>query len=127
MLRNQQTVICVAPSVEQLTKRRLCFFVSFYPKLLEWQPYPIDALSLVPGGVAQQDGRLIPGDRLMYVNDVNLAHASLDEAVQALKGAARGVVRIGVSKPLPVPDTSSSNNTSDDTTPTSTVSQVYLT
>ena len=36
-------------------------------------------------GVAQQDGRLIPGDRLMYVNDVKLAHASLDEAVQALK------------------------------------------
>ena len=26
--------------------------------------------SLVPGGVAQQDGRLIPGDRLMYVNEV---------------------------------------------------------
>ena len=37
--------------------------------------------SLVPGGVAQQDGRLIPGDRLMFVNEVNLAHASLDEAV----------------------------------------------
>lgn len=25
--------------------------------------------SLVPGGVAQQDGRLIPGDRLLTVND----------------------------------------------------------
>jgi multiple PDZ domain protein len=25
--------------------------------------------SLVPGGVAQQDGRLIPGDRLLFVND----------------------------------------------------------
>ena len=27
--------------------------------------------SLVPGGVAQQDGRLIPGDRLMFVNEVD--------------------------------------------------------
>ena len=65
----------------------------------------------MPGGVAQQDGRLIPGDRLMYVNEVNLAHASLDEAVQALKGANRGIVKIGVSKPLPVPDSGSSNTT----------------
>ena len=58
----------------------------------------------MPGGVAQQDGRLIPGDRLMFVNDIDLSHACLDEAVQALKGAARGIVRVGVSKPLPVPD-----------------------
>ena len=65
----------------------------------------------MPGGVAQQDGRLIPGDRLMYVNEVNLSHASLDEAVQALKGANRGIVKIGVSKPLPVPDSASSNTT----------------
>ena len=74
---------------------------------------------MVPGGVAQQDGRLIPGDRLMYVNEVNLAHASLDEAVQALKGANRGIVKIGVSKPLPVPDSGSSNTTlSQEDTPT---------
>ena len=47
----------------------------------------------------------------MYVNEVNLSHASLDEAVQALKGANRGIVKIGVSKPLPVPDSGSSNTT----------------
>lgn len=58
--------------------------------------------SLVPGGVAQLDGRLIPGDRLLFVNDIDLENASLDEAVQALKGAPRGVVRIGVAKPHPV-------------------------
>ena len=75
------------------------------------RPYSTFDRSLVPGGVAQQDGRLIPGDRLMYVNEVNLAHASLDEAVQALKGANRGIVKIGVSKPLPVPDSGSSNTT----------------
>ncbi|XP_020825392.1 multiple PDZ domain protein isoform X5 [Phascolarctos cinereus] len=49
-----------------------------------------------------QDGRLLPGDRLMFVNDVNLENGSLEEAVQALKGAPSGTVRIGVTKPLPL-------------------------
>ncbi|NXN19773.1 MPDZ protein, partial [Indicator maculatus] len=58
--------------------------------------------SLVPGGVAEQDGRLLPGDRLMFVNDTNLENGSLEEAVQALKGAPIGTVKIGVAKPLPL-------------------------
>nr|XP_056722631.1 multiple PDZ domain protein-like [Euleptes europaea] len=58
--------------------------------------------SLVPGGIAEQDGRLLPGDRLMFVNDINLENGSLEEAVQALKGAPVGTVRIGVAKPLPL-------------------------
>ncbi|XP_038625514.1 multiple PDZ domain protein isoform X5 [Tachyglossus aculeatus] len=58
--------------------------------------------SLVSGGVAEQDGRLLPGDRLMFVNDINLENGSLEEAVQALKGAPTGTVRIGVAKPLPL-------------------------
>lgn len=58
--------------------------------------------SLVPNGVAEQDGRLLPGDRLMFVNDINLESASLEDAVQALKGAELGMVQIGVAKPLPV-------------------------
>ncbi|XP_030017617.1 multiple PDZ domain protein isoform X2 [Sphaeramia orbicularis] len=57
--------------------------------------------SLVPNGVAEQDGRLLPGDRLMYVNTTNLENASLEDAVQALKGAKLGQVQIGVAKPLP--------------------------
>ena len=38
--------------------------------------------------------------------------------MQALKGAARGIVKIGVSKPLPVPDSSSAegNDTTTDNT-----------
>lgn len=102
--------------------------------------------SLVPGGVAAWDGRILPGDRLMFVNDVNLSHASLDEAVQvcqenlkiemrgcclievmisfsqALKGAPKGIVRIGVSKPIPNPDNSTTtisqgtNSSADDNT-----------
>uniref|UniRef100_A0A8C6URI9 Multiple PDZ domain crumbs cell polarity complex component n=1 Tax=Neogobius melanostomus TaxID=47308 RepID=A0A8C6URI9_9GOBI len=58
--------------------------------------------SLVPNGVAELDGRLLPGDRLIYVNTTNLENASLEDAVQALKGAKFGKVQIGVSKPLPV-------------------------
>ncbi|XP_058480177.1 multiple PDZ domain protein isoform X4 [Solea solea] len=57
--------------------------------------------SLVPDGVAEQDGRLLPGDRLIYVNSTNLEDASLEDAVQALKGAQLGMVQIGVAKPLP--------------------------
>ncbi|XP_029609698.1 multiple PDZ domain protein isoform X4 [Salmo trutta] len=57
--------------------------------------------SLVSEGVAEQDGRLLPGDRLMFVNSTNLDNASLEDAVQALKGANIGKVHIGVAKPLP--------------------------
>ncbi|KAG5261282.1 hypothetical protein AALO_G00302150 [Alosa alosa] len=60
--------------------------------------------SLVPDGVAELDGRLLPGDRLMFVNKTNLEDASLEDAVQALKGAPMGKVHIGVSKPLPTED-----------------------
>jgi len=60
--------------------------------------------SLVPGGVAQQDGRLLPGDRLLFVNDQNLESATLDQAVQVLKGAPKGIVVVGVAKPLPLPE-----------------------
>lgn len=60
--------------------------------------------SLVPGGVAQSDGRLIPGDRLLSVNGINLEHVTLDRAVQVLKGAPKGKVKITVAKPLNVND-----------------------
>ena len=46
--------------------------------------------SLVPGGVAEYDGRLHPGDRLMSVNDTDLEHSSLSFAVQTLKGTPKG-------------------------------------
>lgn len=58
--------------------------------------------SLVPGGVAEKDGRLIPGDRLIAVNGTNLENATLDQAVAALKGAPKGPVSIAVAKPISV-------------------------
>lgn len=44
------------------------------------------------------------------MNDIVLENASLDQAVQALKGAPKGIVKIGVAKPLPLADSSCTNN-----------------
>ena len=106
----------------QKTERGLGFSILDYQDPLNPSETVIVIRSLVPGGVAQQDGRLIPGDRLMFVNNVPLGNASLDTAVQALKGAAQGTVLIGVSKPLPVTDSqittekTSEEDTSQDNT-----------
>ncbi len=94
--------------------RGLGFSILDYQDPMNKEETVIVIRSLVPGGVAQQDGRLVPGDRLMYVNEVHLEHASLDEAVQALKGASRGIVHIGVSKPLPVPDSSAASTADEE-------------
>ena len=85
-------------------ERGLGFSILDYQDPMNPSDTVIVVRSLVPGGVAQTDGRLIPGDRLISVNGVNLENASLDEAVQALKGAPRGVVQIQVAKPLPLPE-----------------------
>ncbi|XP_029288951.1 multiple PDZ domain protein isoform X2 [Cottoperca gobio] len=58
--------------------------------------------SLVPGGVADRDGRLLPGDRLMFVDESDLEGSSLDYAVHVLKSTGYGSVCIGVAKPLPL-------------------------
>ncbi|XP_013421813.1 multiple PDZ domain protein isoform X5 [Lingula anatina] len=99
------------PVVIELVKgdRGLGFSILDYQDPLNPSETVIVIRSLVPGGVAQVDGRLVPGDRLMFVNEINLENATLDQAVQALKGAPKGVVQIGVAKPLPVPDTSLSS------------------
>ena len=101
----------------QKTERGLGFSILDYQDPLNPHETVIVIRSLVPGGVAQQDGRLIPGDRLMFVNDTPLENANLDTAVQALKGAPQGEVRIGVAKPLPVPDSQIGEGpTEEDTT-----------
>ncbi|KAI3413454.1 hypothetical protein GPALN_010946 [Globodera pallida] len=41
--------------------------------------------SLVPGGAAQADGRIVPGDRLLFVNGEDLSSSSLERAVEVLK------------------------------------------
>ncbi|KAJ8960336.1 hypothetical protein NQ318_004071 [Aromia moschata] len=90
------------PTVVELNKgdHGLGFSILDYQDPLNPQETVIVIRSLVPGGVAQLDGRLIPGDRLLAVNDVNVQHATLDAAVQVLKGSPKGRVRITVAKPL---------------------------
>jgi len=56
--------------------------------------------SLIRGSPASYSGAVLPGDRLVYVNDCRLDNASLDKAVQALKGCPLGPVRLGIAKPL---------------------------
>ncbi|BES91019.1 PDZ domain (Also known as DHR or GLGF) [Nesidiocoris tenuis] len=99
------------PHIIELVKgdRGLGFSILDYQDPMNPSETVIVIRSLVPGGVAQMDGRLIPGDRLLSVNSVALDNASLDQAVQALKGAQKGIVRIAVAKPLPIPDSVSNS------------------
>lgn len=59
--------------------------------------------ALVPGGVAQLDGRIIPGDRLVAVNDITFENMNLDEVIKILKSIPKGPVKLSLSKPLPYP------------------------
>ncbi|XP_060849299.1 multiple PDZ domain protein-like isoform X1 [Rhopalosiphum padi] len=104
------------PQLIELMKgeRGLGFSILDYQDPMNPSETVIVIRSLVPGGVAQNDGRLIPGDRLLRVNDICLENASLDQAVQALKGAPKGVVHIAVAKPLPIPDSSSQDDSSEE-------------
>ncbi|XP_038206573.1 patj homolog [Zerene cesonia] len=69
--------------------------------------------SLVPGGVAEKNGEISPGDRVMSVNGVSIKNATLDQAVQALKGAPRGTVRVGIARPLPSQEPTKSKSTTN--------------
>ncbi|CAH8670678.1 unnamed protein product [Schistosoma curassoni] len=40
-----------------------------------------------PGGLADLDGRIMPGDQLMQVNEIDLSHATHEEAVRILRNA----------------------------------------
>lgn len=58
--------------------------------------------SLVAGGVADRGGELLPGDRLVFVNEKYLDSATLAEAVEVLKSVPPGTVSLGICKPLVV-------------------------
>ncbi|CAH1188432.1 unnamed protein product [Phyllotreta striolata] len=105
------------PTVVELIKgdHGLGFSVLDYQDPLDPDETVIVVRSLVPGGVAQRDGRLLPGDRLVSVNEANVERAPLDAAVRALKGAPRGVVRIAVVKPASGGGGDAGSRTSQDT------------
>ncbi|XP_078525731.1 inaD-like protein isoform X2 [Lissotriton helveticus] len=56
--------------------------------------------SLVTGGVAELTGEILPGDRLVFVNDTYLDNATLEDAVEVLKSVPPGTARFGICKPL---------------------------
>ncbi|XP_012577941.1 PREDICTED: inaD-like protein [Condylura cristata] len=56
--------------------------------------------SLVADGVAERGGELLPGDRLVSVNQYSVDNTTLAEAVQVLTSVPPGVVRLGICKPL---------------------------
>ena len=85
-------------------ERGLGFSILEYQDPINPQKTVIVIQSLVPGGVAHLDGKLIPGDRIISVNDIDLENSTIEEAVQAFKKASKGVVKLTVSKPLPLSD-----------------------
>ncbi|XP_068563933.1 inaD-like protein isoform X2 [Cebidichthys violaceus] len=56
--------------------------------------------SLVPGGSAERHSGLLPGDQLVSVNQTQLDPLTLDQALEVLKSAPPGTVRLGIRKPL---------------------------
>ncbi|XP_045403835.1 inaD-like protein isoform X3 [Lemur catta] len=56
--------------------------------------------SLVADSVAERSRGLLPGDRLVSVNEYCLDNTTLAEAVEVLKAVPPGTVRLGVCKPL---------------------------
>ncbi|XP_044054877.1 inaD-like protein isoform X2 [Siniperca chuatsi] len=56
--------------------------------------------SLVPGSSAERHGGLLPGDQLVSVNQTQLDHLTLAQAVEVLKTAPPGTVHLGIRKPL---------------------------
>lgn len=95
----------------------LGFSILDYQDPIDPQGTVIVVRSLVPGGVAEKHGDISPGDRVMSVNGVSIKNATLDQAVQALKGAPRGIVKVGVARPLPPQDPKSKSTTTLNTKP----------
>lgn len=95
----------------------LGFSILDYQDPVDPQGTVIVVRSLVPGGVAEKLGEISPGDRVMSVNGVSIKNATLDQAVQALKGAPRGVVKVGVARPLPPQESKSKSTTTLNTKP----------
>lgn len=82
----------------------LTFFILFFfsQDPLDPSRTAIVISSLVAGGVADRGGELLPGDRLVFVNEKYLDSATLAEAVEVLKSVPPGTVSLGICKPLVV-------------------------
>ncbi|NXR30144.1 INADL protein, partial [Zosterops hypoxanthus] len=81
-------------------KNGLGFSILDYQDPLDPAGTAIVISSLVPGGVAERGGQILPGDRLVFVNEKHLDGATLTEAVEVLKSVPPGTVSLGICKPL---------------------------
>ncbi|NWI93849.1 INADL protein, partial [Pitta sordida] len=81
-------------------KNGLGFSILDYQDPLDPARTAIVISSLVAGGVAERGGELLPGDRLVFVNEKYLDRATLAEAVEVLKSVPPGTVALGICKPL---------------------------
>ncbi|NXP13755.1 INADL protein, partial [Thinocorus orbignyianus] len=81
-------------------KNGLGFSILDYQDPLDPTRTAIVISSLVAGGVAERGGELLPGDRLVFVNEKSLDSATLAEAVEVLKSVPPGPVSLGICKPL---------------------------
>ncbi|NXQ83153.1 INADL protein, partial [Nyctibius grandis] len=81
-------------------KKGLGFSILDYQDPLDPTRTAIVISSLVAGGVAERGGELLPGDRLVFVNEKYLDSATLAEAVEVLKSVPPGTVSLGICKPL---------------------------
>ncbi|NXL80853.1 INADL protein, partial [Leptocoma aspasia] len=81
-------------------KNGLGFSILDYQDPLDPAGTAIVISSLVAGGVAERGGQVLPGDRLVFVNEKYLDGATLAEAVEVLKSVPPGTVSLGICKPL---------------------------
>ncbi|GAB0193236.1 inaD-like protein [Grus japonensis] len=81
-------------------KNGLGFSILDYQDPLDPTRTAIVISSLVAGGVAERGGELLPGDRLVFVNEKYLDSVTLAEAVEVLKSVPPGTVSLGICKPL---------------------------
>ncbi|XP_038268897.1 inaD-like protein isoform X7 [Dermochelys coriacea] len=93
-----------SPDVEVIELEKdykgLGFSILDYQDPLDPSRTAIVISSLVAGGVAERGGELLPGDRLVFVNEKYLDNATLAEAVEVLKSVPPGTIRLGICKPL---------------------------
>ncbi|XP_053326320.1 inaD-like protein [Spea bombifrons] len=80
--------------------RGLGFSILDYQDPLDPAQTVIVIQSLVSGGVAEESGQILPGDRLVFVNDHYMDNVTLDDAVEILTSAPRGNTHLGICKPL---------------------------
>ncbi|KRX93911.1 InaD-like protein, partial [Trichinella pseudospiralis] len=78
----------------------LGFTVFEHKAFIDRESTAIVVHSLIPKGVAQKSGQILPGDRLLSVNDIPMTNLSLKKAIKILKATPVGPVTLEIARPL---------------------------